>query len=275
MPVPAENPAARLYSLFSTYGKQRKMSIGQAWATTLRVTENELPFQLVGVFALLRDVRQQVEESEDPRSRPMLGHLEQLATCILPPDLPLNKPVEHRLPDLEAHNALGFFAMSRSADEWDALPGEEEQQRLIDNVQELIRAVMDATDLPSHIRHALLGRLHDVLRALTHLDVGGPDAVRRAAESLAVATALLPPDSPEEHRKVVGRVRRVADATWNAVTVVSVVTTLAINADKMVNLPILDPPAVQRQIPQTTSPAPLIEDHERPGTHDHEGDPEQ
>ena len=45
-----------------------------------------------------------------------------------------------------------------------------------------------------------------MLEAIEHLNVGGPDAVRRAAESLALSATLYEADD-EDHRAVYSRIR--------------------------------------------------------------------
>jgi hypothetical protein len=60
-------------------------------------------------------------------------------------------------------------------------------------VDDLIEDVKVSEDLPDDVRQLILDRLHDVIHALDQVDIGGPDAVKRATEALAGAIGLGAP----------------------------------------------------------------------------------
>jgi hypothetical protein len=64
------------------------------------------------------------------------------------------------------------------------LPEAEELDRLRSQLEDLTGAVREATDVPEIVKHLIVARLADVDEAIEHLDVGGPEAIRRATEAV-------------------------------------------------------------------------------------------
>lgn len=128
-----------------------------------------------------------------------------------------------------------------------AIPGDEEVEELRESVRKLRDDVI-ATDLPSEIKRGILHRLGDVLEALDHLHIGGPDAVRRAAEALAL-TAVLYEAEVEGDMAVFTRLKSLAKRAWVAFTVASMLASAALTWDRIADLKLLDSGSEQRQLP--------------------------
>ena len=83
------------------------------------------------------------------------------------------------------------------------------------DIESAIAEVRQDAVLPAEVKQVLVARLHDMLWALDHLEVAGPDGVKAAAERLAGALAINP-----EARKypTTTKVTRLTGRAWSVFT---------------------------------------------------------
>jgi hypothetical protein len=243
-----ENPAGRLHDLLKRFESQPKKSMRGAWAAVLDVEESDVPFHLGGVASLLADVRRAAADTGSPAYEPMPSHLSTLARSILPVDRGIDAAVQDVLPDATAMQMLLTlsYALSIGAPE-ERIPELDELHQLQESVSELINDVSKA-DLPPNVKRVLLYGLAEMLEALEHVEIGGPEGVRRAAESVAAAAAIYAGDAPDQ--ETVGKVATVARKVWTAFAVATAFASAVLTWDKMIDLTgTLGQAQEQRQLP--------------------------
>ncbi len=188
-----DNPAGRLHGLLVRLGEVRQgTTLLDAWKSVLGASESDMPGLLAGVGALVGEVEKGVAQTNSE------GHAKQVSrfrgeweVAIFPRDRPFTNAVQEFRPSEQAIDVLQSAAelLHRDAPEGRALEeGELETLRL--DVEDLIEAVKAADDVPEQVKQLAVARLRDVIRALDHIDVGGPGAVKLATEALAGAIDL-------------------------------------------------------------------------------------
>ena len=242
------NPAGRLHEVLTRFGSNPNVSILDGWANALSVPAGEVPYHLGQVAALLVDVRNAAAETGSDAFRPMPDLLGKLAESIFPTTTAFARPVSDATPNAIAMQLLAAlsYALELSAPEG-KIPDDDELDDLKQSVRDLIADIADS-ELPPEVRRALLHRLAEMLEALEHLEVGGPNAVRRAAESLAV-TAVLAAESAEDPT-LIGKIAKVARTAWTAFTVTTAIAASALTWEKLVDMTgLLNQSQEQRQLP--------------------------
>ncbi len=198
-----DNPAGRLHALLKEYRAVANpaRTIRQTWATVLGVDPSDVAVALTEVGSLVPAIQAAVSRSGDEDQLELLDtYLWHWASPITTPDhqTGVNPSPGAALVDGGALAALGslstYLSLSRSEG---AIPDDERQQELKAHVSGAIDELTGAIELPSEVRKLILDRLHDILWAMDRLRIGGPDAVRAAAERLAMSVAA----SPEEARR--------------------------------------------------------------------------
>ena len=86
-----------------------------------------------------------------------------------------------------------------------------------------------------------------MLEALNHLDIGGPDAAKRAAESLALAAMVQEVAQPET-KSLMQRLKMTAKATIAAVIVVGSASNSLLALDKIIDVPAIEQPKPPPQL---------------------------
>lgn len=248
-----QNPAGRLHGLLTRFGTHSARSIQTAWATVLEVSSGDVALYLGDVASLLRDVRDAAAETGMDAFEPIPGSLTTLSRSIFPVDVPFSRPASEVLPDPTAMQMLKMLSayLETTAPEG-KIPDAAEVEELRLDFADLIETVT-AADLPPEIRRALLHRLSDIVEALEHLQVGGPDAVRRAAEALAISAVLYEEDA-QDNSGVFARMRASAQKAWVAFTVVSTLAGAVITFDRLTGMEILPPPEAPLQLPSGPPP---------------------
>lgn len=246
-----ENPAGRLHELLTRFGSASNSTILAAWAGALEVEQSEVKYHHGHVAILLEDVRKAAEETGSFDGMP--GHLDGLARSIFPVDQPFSATVAHVTPDANAMQLLEAlsYALRLSGSEV-TIPEDDELDALKKSVRDLIDEVRDG-DLPPEVRRALLHRLAEMLEALELLVVGGPDAVRRAAEALAMTAAMhTDADDPDTIR----RIFQVARKAFTAFTVTTAIAGYAVTWERIGELTgVLGQGQEQRQLEPPQHPA--------------------
>lgn len=252
------NPAGRLHELLKQFGTKQELDIRAAWAEVLDVSENEVALHIGDVASLLRDAQAAAKETGLDAFDSIPGHLQALSRSIFPVDVPFTKLASHVSPDPTAMDALKMLSayLEKTAPEGQ-IPDAAEVEDLRSGFIDLVDAVTDA-DLPPDIRRVILHRLSDMIVALEHLNVGGPDAIRRAAEALAVS-AMLYEDDAADDSGVFTRIRSAAKKTWVAFTITTTLVNAVVTFDRIADTGLLPPPQETRQLP--AGPPTGEEDH--------------
>jgi hypothetical protein len=110
--------------------------------------------------------------------------------------------------------------LSRTASEG-YVPNDEKVQSLRVKLDEAIERVLADDDLPADLRQILLRRLHEMIWALDHVRVVGPDGVQAVAELLVVNVGM--PSEEHRHGPTVRVVFEVAGTVWAAFSSVAAI----------------------------------------------------
>lgn len=258
------NPAGRLHYLLQRYDSNPDQSIINAWAYALEVEPQDVHLHLGSVGNLLRDAKRAARETDDDAWAPMEGHLTTLATCVFPTGVTWNDAVSHVRPDPAAMQMLaGLSSTLQARDEADGkVPTEDERDDLIGQVRELMEEVA-AADLPPQIRRGLIDRLADMLEALEHVAVGGPDAIRKAAEALTLATIMLE-DDLKAYQRIFRKATALGKAAIVTVGVMGGLSTSLVALDKVIDVPMIEQ---GRGEPVQLPAGPPVDDQATPPEH--------
>ena len=136
------------------------------------------------------------------------------ARPIFPPDQPYNGQLKNVLPDDAALESLQLVSAQLHAIAPDGtVPEAEELDRLRSRLGDLMSGVRGATDIPDSVKHLIVARLADVEKAIDHLDVGGPEAIRRATEAV-MGSVLFAQDAQSARSQTVRKVWVTLLAIW-------------------------------------------------------------
>jgi len=193
-----DNPAGRLHELLLALSQQNPNgSIVQAWATVLDLTLEDVVLHIGDVADLVRQIQDAVNHVDERYLHaPVNRYRGAWSTPIYPHAQAPSQPLNPVLPQPEALEALELVSaeLHKLLPEG-VVPDDTELDRLKEQVRTLVVLVREADDLPGEVKQAIVARLLDVEKAIQHVHVGGPDAVRLATE--AVYGTLLRTASPE------------------------------------------------------------------------------
>jgi hypothetical protein len=244
------NPAARLHALLTSFAEHEGESAREAWAAVLEVPVDEVTLHVDEVFRLFREVRDAASATGDDAWDPITGDLVTLSRSLLSSDWPFDTGVGNVMPDRTAMRFLKAFSSHlRDVAPGLRVPDEHELDELRERVRDLIEEVT-GTELPPEVKQALVRRLADVLAALEHLKVRGPDGVRAAAEALAVSATLYEADAPDDdERAVFTKMKSLAGAAFRICSKVTKVAGALLLWDQIFDVPLLEsgekPPPAQ------------------------------
>jgi hypothetical protein len=182
-----DNPAGRLHELLRKLGEQnRGDSLLNAWAEVLRVKSDDVVLHIGSVANLVRQIQDAVDRAgEEALIAPVRRYRGVWARPIFPPEEAYNNPLKSVLPDDAALESLELVsAQLHSIAPDGVVPDADQLEELKSQLREVVSAVREATDLPDDVKHLIVARLLDVEEAIEHLDVGGPEAIRRATEAV-------------------------------------------------------------------------------------------
>ncbi|GAA3515215.1 hypothetical protein [Georgenia daeguensis] len=217
--LPLDNPAARLHALLTALQKQESAGrpIMDAWAAVLGANRASINEEMAGVAALLNDLKRVVERIDDPTTTQMYRHyMPEWSRSVLSPGSSWGAG-SNGLVDVGALATLGGLATLLSVmGSEGSIPDEQSVADLRESLESALAEVRADGGLPPEVRRLLVARLHDMLWAIDHLNVMGPEGVKAAAERLAGAVAV----SSDLRRSgpVVTKVLEVAGRLWTAFT---------------------------------------------------------
>lgn len=182
-----DNPAGRLHQLLRELSEQNPDAplIG-AWSHVLGVPPDDVILHIGGVADLVRQIQEAVDGVGAEYLRaPVSRYRKTWASPIFPRDHMPKQPLKPVLPSSESLEALELVsAQLHMVLPEGVVPDGEELDRLREQLQELAASVRQADDLPDDVKQAIIARLLDVEKAIQHVHVGGPDAVRLATDAV-------------------------------------------------------------------------------------------
>lgn len=197
-------------------------SLVDAWAVVLAVEPDEVSLHLGEVGQLVAGVRVAVAELGEGAFASMVArYREAWANPIFPGSHSFSSAVHKVRPDSAALEALGAIAVHlHSVAPEGLVPAEAELGQLKDDVTSLLEDINLSSDLPDSVKHLLVVRLTGISRAMDHVGIGGPNAVRLATEALigAIRIGAIDLREPEgaSASKTKHRVIAVLAAIWMA-----------------------------------------------------------
>jgi hypothetical protein len=188
-----DNPAGRLHELLRRLDDvDANASLVDAWAVVLGVEPDEVSLHLGEVGQLVADVRGAVSQLGESAFASMVArYREAWANPVFPGTHSFSSAVYKVRPDSAALEALDAIALHlHSVAPEGLVPAEAELGELKDDVSSLLDDIKQSSDLPDSVKHLLAVRLTDISRAIDHVGIGGPNAVRLATEALIGAIRI-------------------------------------------------------------------------------------
>jgi hypothetical protein len=265
-----DNPAGRLHELLRRFNERSNNNILDAWSYALDVEPHEVRHYLGSVATLVEGTKRAATETGQATFEEVPQQLDSLTETIFPTQHAwVGPPASGIAPDallLQALDMLNRYLHQNSPEA--TLPNENEVDALKEEVRDLIQAVTDA-NLPPEVKRPLLQRLAEVLEAMEHLNLGGPEGVRLAAEALA-ASAVIYEEAARTDPATFERIRSFAVKAWVVFAAGSVIGNAALGWENLVHGHLAPPAQVQPAAlpagpPPTGSPARTDEERTRPG----------
>lgn len=214
------NPAGRLYELLTAYRQtaHREKSILQTWAAVLNVEDDvAAAVELCTVAMLIPQLKTAIDRSGDEQQRMVFAHhvYAWASPIIFPEHHGRQSPSAGiDLVDPGALVVLGGVSSFLDATATEGhFPTDQQVSELRQQIAEAIVGVTDDSDLPVEIRKLLLDRLSDILWALDHLRIVGPEGVTAAAERLG-GSVIVQTSDEVRRRGIVKKVLQAASAAW-------------------------------------------------------------
>jgi hypothetical protein len=216
------NPAGRLYELLTQFDLNAgpNITINALWASILEVDERDLLPALGQAAALLGEVQTAVKRAGRPT---LVASHERFSGAWAKPFLAHGRNPggdgSHGLVDGNALVALGTLAevLGMIAGEGTILTDEQAAQ-LQDELNSVIDALEADTELPAVVKAAMAARVHDILWAISHMRIVGPDGVQAATEKLVGQLVLFNLQDPSNGRT--GLFKKAAGVAWRVWSVI-------------------------------------------------------
>ncbi|WP_374927952.1 hypothetical protein [Kytococcus sedentarius] len=191
--TPTSNPAQRLYEILERHeealGDKTNAMYNSVWSETLQVDSEDVTTSIAQAFALISDIERALEVTGDEHQRRIFAlNKESWSRAFIPLASGRNNYINQGGTSEQSRAALGGLA-SHLRDNFieGRLPSEEQATELRAQVAELIDDIGADEHLPAQIADLMNRRLHDMLWALDHIAIMGPDGISSAAERMAVA----------------------------------------------------------------------------------------
>ncbi|MEO3844480.1 hypothetical protein [Streptomyces sp. B22F1] len=179
------NPADRLLTILQALaGRPTNSDLQSAWAQALGIPTDAVETERCRAASLIPQIIDTVHAANDEhqiRNVNLWGPRWGKALMT-----PMGSPVGSSGINQEMLIALGGIAsyLRLAADEG-SVPDQEQIAELRDRMSALLQEVRDSEDLPTGLKVILIRRLYDIVAALDHVYVVGPDGVQAAVERLA------------------------------------------------------------------------------------------
>jgi hypothetical protein len=174
------------------------LPVHNVWMAVLEIDEAELPTALCEVASLVTAIEFEAFRTDSEELKTALKqHRRAWTLPILSTDA---HPRQNPGPgpsyvDEKALSALGLVSayLSRLSSQV-RVPDSAQIDALKQQIAGALDEVLRAKDLPGEIRMILVARLHDIIWALDHLRISGPEGVAAAVERLIGAIFLAAPE---------------------------------------------------------------------------------
>jgi hypothetical protein len=215
------NPAGRLHELLIAFRDNASTSatINTTWCKALEVEASDLLPMLGQVGSLLGEVREAVLRSGRKELAEL--HSQFAAAWAIPIFTHGRNPstdASNDLVDAGALVALGSLALNFELVAPDgSVPDKELEESVRDDLRELLEQLAADGDLPAPLRAAIAARVHDILWAMDHVKIVGPDGVAAAIERLVGQLAIFAADAPSTRSAgIFKRTMQAAARAWSA-----------------------------------------------------------
>ena len=186
-----DNPAGRLHSAFEAARTLPPNTPAiQGWAAILEVDQKDLATffeRVAGLLRLAKDTREQISNLVDDDPETLLSHFPEIEGALANFPSVTNVNMQNFLAPVSPAGdyclKICSSVLHRRNPERD-LP-EETTQDLKSKVDELIKAVLDSSDLDPNIQNWLLDRLHEIRRVLLNPKVYSARDLQVATEKIA------------------------------------------------------------------------------------------
>lgn len=215
------NPAGRLHELLTDFDElaSTSITINDVWTVVLRTDPGELLPALGQAASLLGDVRTAVERSG---RQSLLTAYEKFSVAWAIPFLSHGRnpssDASHGLVDSNALVALGMVAEVLEMVAPDgSVPSPEAADVVRTDLRELLDALTADEELPADLRAMVAARVHDILWAIDHVRIVGPEGVQAAVERLIGQLDIFSSAQPcSRDNSVFKKVMQVAGRAWVA-----------------------------------------------------------
>lgn len=183
------NPAARLHAIFSRFAgiQPSGQAVQTVWATVLGVENAEVPTELCRLAGLVPQIIEIVRLGDDEHQIENVTYwAPHWAGVLTGYSLSGSNASDFIKSDLLRNLGVTASYLSYVAAEG-VVPDAEQTAELREQVAALLDEARGADKLPLDLRTVLVHRLHDIVYALDHIQVLGPDGVQAAVERLVCA----------------------------------------------------------------------------------------
>jgi hypothetical protein len=211
-----DNPAGRLHELLLRLNELPGDQAAQAaWASVLGVQAADVPLHMGGLLQLADDIQAAVDRAGTTAYNDSIARFRShWLRAIFPHDQAFNAQVANIRPGPEAlEPLLGIAAYLHALAPDGRVPNDEQRTKLRDLILDVIGEVQAADEdaVPGDVKRLLVTRLMQMRNAIDIVAVGGPEAVRHAAEALV---GTLATQDRAAWRKLANRIAATAGISW-------------------------------------------------------------
>lgn len=212
------NPAGRLHALLTEFREvgesSNNPSVLTIWNEVLGTESSPETLAAVArVSALLPGIEKALVATGDPeQSHAYAVYVREWAMAVLTPNQTWSQSGNGLIEEGPLATLGSISSFLSQAHPEGTVPTEEQQDELRTKFAEALDTLRGSTSLPDKVRTQMVRRFHDMLWALDHLDVEGPDGVKAAVERLASNVQMQPKAVQEEIAKL--DVLPTAFAAW-------------------------------------------------------------
>lgn len=167
------------------------MGYNSLWADVFGVEEKAVTEHVAQAFGLVGEVDRALATTGDESQRVIFDiHKDNRALAFIPQSSGRGQAVNGGRTSVSSRAALGGIA-SHLRDNLppSKMPTDEEQESLRTMVRDLIELLREDESLPPHFHAEFLQRLYEMLWALDHLAIMGPEGITTAADRLMISCA--------------------------------------------------------------------------------------
>lgn len=206
----SSNPAQRLHEILTrhdeVFATNQRVGYNKLWADIFRVEEDAVTEHVAQAFGLIGEVGRALATTGDESQRVIFElHKDNWSLAFIPQSSGRGQHVNGGRTSVASRAALGGIA-SHLRDNLppSKTPTEEEQEGLRAMVRELIEVLREDESLPPHLHAEFLQRLYEMLWALDHISIMGPEGIATAADRLVLSCARAEASVREQEERAEG-----------------------------------------------------------------------